>query len=106
MKHGRRRLVLFTAACTVYLFAAGYLGYSLAVKAAGPGVPGIGLPYHENQESGLLVGSLAFPMLGILLLLFLKRFRSWTGRNPLPIIGVVFGLLCIPYYFVLFWQFG
>ena len=106
MKHRSKELILFTAVCSIYIFAAGYLAYQLAVKSAGPSVPGPGIPYHERQEAGMLVGSISFPLLCLPLLLFLRRLRTWLGRNPLPIIGIVFGILCIPYYFVLWWLFG
>jgi hypothetical protein len=100
------RLTLFMLISTAYIFGAGYLSNHLAVKAAGPPVPGPGIPYHENQKAGLLVGAVAFPLFSAPLLLFRGAFRRWTGRNPVPYLAGTFAVLCIPYGFALWWQFG
>jgi hypothetical protein len=100
------RLILFVLVGSSYTLAAGYAANQLAVKAAGPSIPGLGIPYHENQETGLLVGAVAFPVLSAPLLLFRGAFRRWTGRNPVPYLAGIFACLCLPYYLALRWLFG
>ena len=99
-------LLLFILFCTGYIIIVGYLGNQLAVKVAGRNTSEIGIPFHEHQGTAFLAGALAFPVLSLPLLLFRKQFGGWMKRSPLPIMAGIFAVLCFPYYFALWWQFG